>query len=108
MKPASLQIERKQEPITNEFPSLTYDVYTLGYFRPSFAVKTTLSRPHIFSMGENKDGRKKGQILKQWTYTGNGLQRETNMAPEIPKEYFGMFLLRDEILNTRLLETKIG
>ena len=56
-------------------------------FRPSFAVKTTLSRPHnIFSMGENKDGRKKGQILKQWTYTGNRLQRETNMAPKIPKD----------------------
>lgn len=69
-----------------EFPSPTYDVYTLGIFRPSFAVKTTLSRPHIFSMGENKDGRKKGQILKQWTYTGNRLQRETNMAPKIPKD----------------------
>ena len=32
LKPASLQIERKQEPITMEFPSPTYDVYTLGYF----------------------------------------------------------------------------
>lgn len=55
-------------------------------FRPSFATTTTLSRPHIFRMGENKDGRRKGQILKQWTYTGNRPQSETNMAPKIPKD----------------------
>ena len=41
----------------------------LAIFRPSLPAKTVLSRPYIFTMGEKKDGRKKGHILK--TETGD-------------------------------------
>ena len=69
-----------------EFQYLTYDVYTLGYFQAKLCRENYSVASAYFQYGRNKDGRKKGQILKQWTYTGNRLQRETNMAPKIPKD----------------------
>ena len=50
-----------------EFSSPTFEVYTLGYFQAKLCYENCSVGPHIFTMGENKDGRKRGQFLKTET-----------------------------------------